>query len=89
VDRGKEGIVTDLDERHDVKGLAIGLKRSRGYIEDMKSAGFVMIAGRASLREAVQWLANHPNFSRAEAARIRYARRQTEPNGEVTQMRSP
>jgi hypothetical protein len=67
--------MTDLDERHDVKGLAEALKRCRGYVEDMKTTGFVMIGGRASLREAVQWLADNPTFTRRRAAEVRFARR--------------
>lgn len=66
--------MTDLDELHDVKGLAFHLKRNESYVYDMKSAGFHMPGGRASLRQAVQWLANH-GFTRAEAAKVRFARR--------------
>lgn len=67
--------MTDLDELFDVKGLAAGLKRSREYVSDMKSAGFFMPAGRASLRMAVQWLADHPKFSRKQAKAVRFSRR--------------
>ena len=60
--------MTDWDEMHDVKGLAAVLKRSREYVEH-EDVGFVMIHGRASLRMANQWLADHPEFSRARPAR--------------------
>jgi len=72
--------MTDLDELHDVKGLALGLKRSDSYVYDMKSAGMPMPGGRASLRQAIQWLADHPAFTRAEAAAVRFARRR-KPSG--------
>lgn len=64
--------MTDWDELHSVKGLAGALKKSPGYIYDMKSEGFIMPGDRASLRMAISWLTNHPEFSRAKAA---FARR--------------
>lgn len=66
---------TDWDEPHDVKTLAGVLKRSREYLVDMKACGFVMPGGRATLRMAFDWLAKHPEFSRSEAKRVRFARR--------------
>lgn len=67
--------MTDWDEPHDVKGLAGMLKRTREYIEDMKTCGFVMPGGRATLRMAFDWLAKHPEFSRSAAQKVRFARR--------------
>ena len=67
--------MTDLDEVHDVKGLAYVLKRSESYVYDMKSFGFRMPGDRASLRQAMQWLADNEAFTRAEAAKARFARR--------------
>jgi hypothetical protein len=67
--------MTDLDELHDVKGLALGLKRSESYVYDMRSFGFRMPGDRASLRQAIQWLADNEDFTRAEAAKVRFARR--------------
>lgn len=67
--------MTDLDEMHDVKGLALGLKRNPSYVYDMKAGGFEMPGGRASLRMALQWLANHHDFSRRQVAALRFARR--------------
>ena len=43
--------------------LAEALRRSRGYICAMKSAGFLMPGGTASVEEARAWLREHPNFS--------------------------
>ncbi|HBJ87143.1 MAG TPA: hypothetical protein DDZ88_25440 [Verrucomicrobiales bacterium] len=67
--------MTDLDELHDVKGLAVAIKRAPSYVYDMKSAGFQMPGDRASMRQAHQWLADHPDFTRAQAAELRFARR--------------
>ena len=69
--------MTDLDELHDVKNLAGLLLRHPSYVYDMKSFGFQMPGGRASLRQAHQWLADHPEYTRASAAEIRFARRLT------------
>lgn len=68
--------MTDLDEMHDVKGLALALKRNRTYVSDMRAAGFEMPGSRASLRMALQWLADHPEFTRRQAAEVRFARRE-------------
>lgn len=76
--------MTDWDEMHDVKGLAGALKRCREYVEDMKTCGFEMIHGRASLRMANQWLADHPQFSRAAARTVRFARRNAARSQKVT-----
>lgn len=61
----------DWDELHDVKGLAEALKKSAGYIYDMKSVGFLMPGGRASKRMAMTWLADHPDFTRGKAVFVR------------------
>jgi hypothetical protein len=66
---------TDWDEPRDVKGLAAVLKRSREYVADMRSSGFIMPGGRATLRMAFDWLAKHPDFTRHAARRARFARR--------------
>lgn len=42
------------------KELAAALGRSRRYVQAMKRAGFVMTGGRASVREAREWLVRHP-----------------------------
>lgn len=67
--------MTDLDEMHDVKGLALALKRNPSYVYDMKTSGFIMPGGRASLRMALQWLADNESFTRRQAAGLRFARR--------------
>lgn len=64
--------MTDLDELHDVKGIALGLKRHPSYVYDMRAAGFVMPGDRASLRQAHQWLADNPTFRRSQ---VSFARR--------------
>lgn len=66
---------TDWDEPLDTKGLAAALKRSRSYVQDMKACGFPMIAGRATLRMALDWLARNPECGRARAAAFRFVRR--------------
>jgi len=68
---------TDWDELHDLKGLADALKKGKAYVYDMKSVGFVMPGGRASIRMAMGWLGNHPEFTRTQAAKVRFARRGT------------
>lgn len=42
--------------------LAAALRRSRGYVFAMKSAGFTMPGGTATLADARTWLAAHPEF---------------------------
>ena len=66
---------TDWDEPMDVKGLAEVLKRSRAYVEDMKTLGFPMVGGRATLRMAFDWLARNPECTRSKANAVRFARR--------------
>lgn len=66
---------TDWDEPLDTKGLADALKRSRAYVQDMKTCGFPMISGRATLRMAFDWLARHPECTRDRANAVRFARR--------------
>lgn len=80
-------MTTDIDELHDVKGVARLLKRSREYVEDMKTCGFVMPGGRASVRMALTWLANNEKFTRGAAARVRFTRRsQTVTNGNTAKL---
>jgi len=43
-----------------LKELALSLRRSRGYISAMKSRGFIMPGGTATLAEARSWLARNP-----------------------------
>jgi len=43
--------------------LAFELGRSRVYISAMKSAGFCMPGGAATLEEAMEWLRAHPTFT--------------------------
>jgi len=69
--------MTDWDKPCDVKELAAVLGRSRSYLDDMKTCGFIMPGGRATLRMAFGWLANHEEFNRRAAAKVRFARRKT------------
>lgn len=72
--------MTDLDELHDVKGLARGLKRAPSYVYAMTADGFRMAGQRASLRMAIQWLADRPDWSKKQ---VYFARRgKTGRNGE-------
>lgn len=48
------------DELLSVKELASRLKRSATYVYAMKARGFVMVANRATLAAALQWLEVHP-----------------------------
>lgn len=43
-----------------MKELAARLKRSESYVKQMKRRGFRTVAGRVTLREALQWLARNP-----------------------------
>lgn len=43
-----------------VKELAAALSRSERYVWHMRSRGFAMPGGRATLDEARHWLATHP-----------------------------
>lgn len=62
------------DEPLDVKGLAIALKRAESYVYDMRTMGFFMPGGRATVRMAMCWLSDHPDFSRRQAAFARRTR---------------
>ncbi|HWA07938.1 MAG TPA: hypothetical protein VG838_00575 [Opitutaceae bacterium] len=56
--------MSTMNEVHDVKGLATALKRSPSYVYAMTAAGFEMPGQRATLRMALQWLTNHPDFTK-------------------------
>lgn len=76
--------MTDLDELHDVKGLARELKRDPSYVYSMKADGFKMPGGRASVRQAMTWLANRPNFTQKG---VYFARRsKTQQNAESSKI---
>ncbi len=49
-----------LDELLSCKELAARLKRGESYVDWMKRKGFVMIAGRTTLRAALRWLSRNP-----------------------------
>lgn len=68
-------MATDWDQPRDIKGLAEVLGRSRCYVQDMKACGFIMPGGKATLRMAFDWLAKHEDFTREQAAIVRFARR--------------
>lgn len=68
--------MTQYDEMlMDAKGVAAALSRHPNYIYDMRTAGFLMPGGRGTVRSAMQWLLDHPDFRRRTAAEIRFARR--------------
>lgn len=43
------------------KELAAALNRGRNYISAMRRRGFQMPGGRATLRDALQWLVRNPS----------------------------
>lgn len=65
----------DWDRPHDIQGLATVLLKHRNYVSDMKACGFQMPGGLATYRQAINWLANHPEFTRRHAHAVRFARR--------------
>ncbi len=50
------------DELLSVKELAGRLRYSPGYVYAMRRDGFSMPGGRASVRQAIGWLSDHPQF---------------------------
>ncbi len=49
------------------KEMASLLRKHVGYLYAMRKAGFIMLAGVASLQEALDWLREHPNFTKRRA----------------------
>jgi hypothetical protein len=49
-----------MNERLTVKELAARLRRSVRYVFYMKSRGFKMVGGMATLAEALAWIARNP-----------------------------
>ncbi len=49
------------------KELAFELNRNVSYVYAMRSAGFKMPAGRATISDAVTWLSHNPEFRRDHA----------------------
>jgi len=49
-----------MSDRLTVKELAVGLRRSEKYVYAMRSLGFQMVGGMATLAEALAWLERHP-----------------------------
>jgi hypothetical protein len=50
-----------MSELFDAKGLAARLKRNVTYVYAMKACGFSMPGGRATIEEALAWLAVNPS----------------------------
>ncbi|MBN8249740.1 MAG: hypothetical protein J0L84_20155 [Verrucomicrobia bacterium] len=50
-----------MSELLDIKGIAYALRRSRRYVDSMKRIGFPMPGGRATLADALAFLAEHPH----------------------------
>ena len=63
--------------------LAVALGRSPGYVSAMVKSGMQMPCGRISLKSALAWMADHPDFRMADA----YPRRSVTPS--AGQGRSP
>jgi hypothetical protein len=51
--------------------LAERLGRSKGYVSAMVKAGFTTPCGRTTLKAAMQWMAENPDFRVADAYRPR------------------
>jgi hypothetical protein len=49
-----------IDELLSAKELAVALKRSTAFVYRMRSRGFVMPGGTATIGEARAWLTAHP-----------------------------
>lgn len=45
-----------------VNELAESLGRCRDYVTRMKRWGFIMVAGKATRKQALDWLRAHPEF---------------------------
>lgn len=52
---------TDWDKPLSIGELAVAIGRSRRYVEYMIQLGFVMIAGRSTIRCAMEFLEVHPH----------------------------
>jgi hypothetical protein len=52
------------EKRLSCKELAAALAHHPNYVSAMRRAGFTMIGGRATLREALEWLGQHQGFRR-------------------------
>ncbi len=61
------------DELLDRKGLATALLRSLSYVDAMTRDGFLMPGNRATLNQAILWLAENPNF-RQRSVRLKFPR---------------
>lgn len=52
--------MTDPNELMSCKELAYALKRDVSYIYTMRTRGFRMVGDRATVNQALEWLASNP-----------------------------
>lgn len=58
-----------MDELLCVKELADRIKHTPRYVYAMKRDGFAMPGGLATVRQALDWLADHPGFKQNRPAK--------------------
>jgi len=61
--------------------LAERLGRSKGYVSAMCKAGFATPCGRTTLKAAMQWMAENPDFRVADAYAPSIKPRKKSPSG--------
>lgn len=59
--------------------LAERLGRSKGYVSAMCRAGFATPCGRTTLKSALQWMAENPDFRVADAYKSVNPRKKSSP----------